>query len=59
MEEGNDISEAVKTEDKRNDTERKNATKEEIDQVCYAFINLDSMLSCLYPSVILVPHSFQ
>lgn len=58
MEEGNDISEAAKIEDKRSDTERKNATKEEIDQVCYAFINLDSMLFCLYPSVILVPHSF-
>ncbi|XP_050702212.1 PHD finger protein 12-like [Eriocheir sinensis] len=32
MEEGNDISEGVKTGDKRNETERKNATKEEIDE---------------------------
>lgn len=39
MEEGKDISEVVRTGDKRNETERKSATKEEIDEVCYPFFN--------------------
>lgn len=44
MDEGKDGSEAeVKTEDKRNDTERKSATKEEIDEVCYPLINSSSL----------------
>lgn len=58
LEEGKDISEVVKTEDKRNETERKSATKEEIDEVCYPFLNLDSMLLCLCLSVVWMPHSF-
>lgn len=35
VEEGKDISEVLKTEDKRSETERKTATKEEIDEVCF------------------------
>lgn len=58
MEEGNDISEGMKTGDKRNETERKSATKEEIDEVCHPFVNFETVLPCLCLSVVLMPHSF-
>lgn len=47
MEEGKEISEVLKTEDKRNETERKSATQEEIDEVCFPLINFESVLPCL------------
>lgn len=47
MEEGGDVCEGVKAGDKRSETERKNATKEEIDEVRRPSVDLDSVLPCL------------
>lgn len=57
MEEGSDVCEGVKTGDKRSERERKNATKEEIDEVRRPSINLDSVLPRLCPFVVPMPRS--